>query len=131
MEDIITFLGKKDNEFENKINEKVDYLFKNKRIFKDEAESIDNLELLMLKEGVNISQEELKYIQRLCQTYNNDIRISSITSHRKYVGRFIVLAKKIILKVVSFSLKNYIKQQEEFNANTIKSLISLYNKNVN
>ncbi len=128
MDNIITFLGKKDEIFENKINDKVNNLYESGKINSDEVENIDKLQLAKLNKDIKITKDELRYIQRLCQTYDNDIRILNITSHRKYIGKYIVFVKKIILKVISFSLKNFIRQQEEFNTYTIKSLISLYNK---
>ncbi|MGI6681168.1 MAG: hypothetical protein ACOX3T_06790 [Bdellovibrionota bacterium] len=65
--------------------------------------------------------EVLEYIRFLCQRYDNEmIKPTNLVSHRKYIGRFITLAKKIIFRCVNFALRNYINQQKEFNAWGIK-----------
>lgn len=123
----ICYLGKNDVELEKEIQTNVKKQIDEKKYTQDEVKNISELGVKILDKNSYISDKSLGYIRFLCQSYNNELRLQNITSHRKYIGKFIVLAKKIIFRSLQFALKGFVNQQQEFNAGVIKCLISLQN----
>ena len=123
----IKYLGKENSQLENEISNNVISRTKNGSYTDDEIKSIKNFQVKILNNDVNISDKSLEQIRFLCQRYDNKLHPVNLVSHRKYIGKFITLAKKIIFRCTNFALKNYINQQNEFNAGVIKTFISLEN----
>ena len=70
--------------------------------------------------GVAMTEEQrLDKLRRLCQLWDVDVRVNNISSHRKVIGPFIVIVKKILFPFLKVLLKDFIEQQREFNATTI------------
>lgn len=126
----ICYLGTKNLELEKEIEANVNKKISDKKYTEDEVKSIKDMSAKILDDNVYISDKSLSYIRFLCQSYNNELRLQNITSHRKFIGRYIVLAKKIIFRALRFALKGFVNQQQEFNAGVIKAIISLENDKV-
>lgn len=50
------------------------------------------------------------------------IKNTNITSHRKYIGSFIVFCKKVIRRLLKWLFFSYIDQQNQMNAKTIETI---------
>ena len=74
-------------------------------------------------------QELLKWKNK-----NNDkFEVSShwaITSHRKFIGKFIIIGKKIVRKLLKWYVEPIIEQQNEFNGSITASINSLCNNEI-
>ena len=123
----IKYLGKENKELLNEISKRVTSKISNQSYTEDEIKCIKDFSVKILNNNVNISKKSLEQIRFLCQWYDNRLNPINMISHRKYIGKFITLAKKIVYRFTNFALKNYINQQNEFNAGVIKTLISLEN----
>lgn len=71
-----------------------------------------------------LSEKELdQEMGKLLTSLNEDIDCLSpqkITSHRKIIGSFIVLAKKIITRITRLVLEAYLERQRRFNENAVR-----------
>ena len=90
---------------------------------RDEIRRIEKLDLSVSKGRLDISDDTLDKLRRLCQLWDIDIRSAEITSHRKFIGPFIVAAKRLVYPVLRTFLKDTLSQQRDFNA-TVISLLS-------
>ena len=82
-----------------------------------------------VKGVLQVSNDQLEKLRRLCQVWDVDIRPGEITSHRPIIGRVIVAGKKLLFPVIRALLKNYLSQQREFNAAAISLLADLCSRN--
>ena len=72
---------------------------------------------------LTLSDIKLERIRRLCQLWDIELRSpNQITSHRKFVGPFIVAAKKLVYPILRVLLKDLIRQQRDFNGSVISYL---------
>lgn len=72
-----------------------------------------------------VADAQLEKLRRLCQLWDVDIRVGGISSHRKFIGPFIVAFKKVLFPLIKVLLKDFIEQQREFNATCIALLSEL------
>jgi hypothetical protein len=66
--------------------------------------------------------EDFRALTKFAQV---ELRPRELTSHRKYIGRFIVLFKKCAFKLMSALLKDTLRSQEIFNRKVVKTLATL------
>lgn len=89
---------------------------------------ISDMHLALAPQGLEISEESLEKLRRLCQLWDVDIRPSRISSHRKFIGPLIVKAKELLYPMLRVFLKDFIRQQRAFNAATIALIAEVVNK---
>ncbi len=75
--------------------------------------------------ALELTDARLEKLRRLCQTWEVGIKQANITSHRKIVGPFIVGVKRALFPILRILLKDFIKQQRDFNAAAITLLADL------
>lgn len=90
--------------------------------------NIQNRKMSLIPDDLVLSPERLEKLRRLCQTWEVDLRAGQITSHRKFVGPVIVRMKKILFPLVRFVMKDFIREQRDFNAATISIISDLCNE---
>jgi O-antigen chain-terminating methyltransferase len=81
----------------------------------------------------NLSEFDMEELLRWKNKNNDKYEITSywaITSHRKYIGKFLVLGKKIVRKLLKWYVNPIIEQQNEFNGSVTASINALYNNEV-
>ena len=122
----ISVCGKEDFEIEKSCEEN---LLKRKAEKSVLSQTIkDVIEMRLPLSGVAMTEEQrLDKLRRLCQLWDVDVRVNNISSHRKVIGPFIVLVKKILFPFLKVLLKDFIEQQREFNATTILLLSEINN----
>lgn len=91
----------------------------------DEVAYIAKVDLSVVKGDLRVSDECLEKLRRLCALWDIDLKVFSISSHRKILGPVIVALKKVLFPVLRVFLKECIKQQRAFNAETISYLAYL------
>lgn len=91
----------------------------------DEVEYIAKANFCPIKGHLQVSEQELCTLRRLCQAWNVEIRPIQISSHRAIIGPLIVAAKKVILPILRVLLKDLVTQQRDFNAAAISMLGTL------
>ena len=94
---------------------------------RDDAAYIAKLNLGLTKGALDVSDDHLEKLRRLCQLWDVDIRIGEISSHRKIIGPLIVGAKRLLYPVLRVFLRDFIRQQRSFNAAAISLLGDLSN----
>lgn len=90
-----------------------------------DIEYIRHLHLRFLDRENDIDDALLEKIRHLCRVWDLRIGAMNVTSHRKYLGPFIVAAKKLVIPLVRLALADVIKQQREFNGVAISVLSEL------
>lgn len=90
-----------------------------------DIEYISNLKKPIIQDSANINQARLETLRRLCQLWCVDIKISDFSSHRKFIGPIIINLKKITYPIFRLILKDFIKQQRDFNSEVILLLADL------
>ena len=91
--------------------------------------NIQNRKLDLIPKNLNVSDERLEKLRRLCQLWEVDIHLGEIRSHRKFIGPIIVGLKKLLFPVIRFMLKDLIREQRDFNAAAIILFADLCNQN--
>ncbi len=86
----------------------------------DEVERVKQLDFSVCKGELNVSDEILEKLRRMCQIWDVDIRVREISSHRKFIGPVIVAAKKLVFPVLRAFLNDTLRQQRDFNAAAIQ-----------
>ncbi len=92
------------------------------------------LEALTFELKLNSSEITAPFLDKLrtaCQLWDVDLRNQQITSHRKIIGPIIVSLKKLIAPIIKFFLKDFIRQQKDFNAAILALMIESKNSKKN
>jgi len=88
----------------------------------DNVQYLSRLDFAVASGGLAVSDESLEGLRKLCSVWDVDLKMFSITSHRKILGPFIIALKKILFPVLRVFLKEAIQQQRAFNAEVISYL---------
>jgi hypothetical protein len=89
---------------------------------------IASLSRPVLNEKLAVTAERLEKLRAMCQSWDVDFRPVQIASHRRFVGRFIVAAKRAVQPIIKAILKDTIAQQRNFNAAVISAVTDLSNE---
>jgi hypothetical protein len=79
--------------------------------------------LPFLSSTVDLSEEETTVLRNVARASQITLRPPVITSHRRVVGPFIVLLKRMLFPIVSMFLKDYVRQQAEFQSLVVHALL--------
>lgn len=88
----------------------------------DEIDFISSADFSVVQDRLLVSERELNVMRRLCQSWQVELRPMNITSHRKVIGPLIVGVKRLVYPLLQVLLKDFIKQQRDFNASAISML---------
>ncbi len=91
----------------------------------EEYNSVTEMKRTLFSGALKLGPQELENLRKLCQLWDIDIRPVEVTSHRKFIGPFIVLGKKIIYPILRVLLKDLLRQQREFNATSLSMIAYL------
>lgn len=91
----------------------------------EDVKYIAALNLKAVKGDLKVSDEVLEKMRRLCQIWDVDLKAKPISSHRKFVGPVIVAAKKMMFPIIRIFLKDFLRQQRQFNAGCISLLAEI------
>ncbi len=93
----------------------------------DQKKYLEALTFELTLNSSEISEQFLDKLRTACQLWDVDLRNQQITSHRKLIGPVIVSMKKVIAPVIKFFLKDFIRQQKDFNAAILALMIESKN----
>lgn len=88
----------------------------------DAVEYISKVDFSLVQGRLLANEQEMAIIRRLCQSWDVELRPFQITSHRPVLGKFIVALKKLAYPILRVFLKDFIKQQRDFNAASLALL---------
>ena len=87
---------------------------------------IANLSLPISRGNLEVSDEVLEKLRRLCQLWNvRFLESKEISSHRPFIGPIIVRLKKLLLPMIKTLMKDVIHQQRAFNAVAVQLLAEI------
>ena len=90
---------------------------------------IRDLTLAVTRKGnFECSEMQREMLRKLCSLHSVKLQLGEISSHRKYVGRFIVAGKKIAFRILRPFLEPMLRQQRAFNAEVIYMMADLANQ---
>ena len=87
--------------------------------------SVEKTTFRPIPEGTDLAPESIERLRRLCQLWEVRLRVNEISSHRKVIGPVIVFAKRIMLRLMQFLMKDALHQQRSFNAEVIRALAEM------
>ena len=90
---------------------------------------IRDLTLAVTHKGTfECSEDQREMLRLLCSLHSVKLQLGDISSHRKYIGRFIVAGKKIAFRILRPFLEPMLRQQRAFNAEVVYMLADLANQ---
>lgn len=107
--------GKEDPELALNIQKQAEALNLDPKHIQD----IKELSFRLVDSDLDLDSEMLNKLRMACQLWDVDLRMNNITSHRKFIGPVIVFIKKLFAPFIKFFLKDFIRQQKDFNAAVI------------
>lgn len=124
----LTINGESNTELEAKLAALVANKIATKEYEQRDLEYIDMLKRPLIDGSLITSTQRLEKLRTLCQLWDVDIKAVKITSHRPVIGPIIVAFKKALQPIIKILLKDFIRQQKDFNAATISLLADLSNE---
>ena len=112
-------------ELEHKLAESVRLKVQAGKFEQRDIEYLARLKRPLVDGTLAISDQRLEMLRRLCQLWEVDIKQGKITSHRKIVGPLIVAFKRALFPLLRVLLRDFIKQQRDFNSAAISLLADL------
>ncbi len=125
--DWISIAGESDHVVREALARKVADLRAAGKFTEADERHIAHLSFSVTRDGFVATPERVELLRRLCQIYSADVRPQAPTSHRKIVGPFIVLGKRILQPVINAVFGPALRNQREFNAHVVSLLTDLSN----
>lgn len=94
----------------------------------EDVEYLKAHELPLLGKQLFADEQSLEKLRQLAKCWDVELAPFQITSHRRFVGPFIVFAKKILFRVFAVQMEQSVKRQRDFNAKTVELMIALHSK---
>jgi hypothetical protein len=91
----------------------------------DEIAYIAAVDLRATSDVSRLDNAQLEKLRRMCQLWDIQLRPSSISSHRRFIGPVIVGFKRLLFSAIGVLLKDMIRQQREFNGAAIAAITAL------
>ena len=118
----LTVLGKDAPELAQELEERTAGRMAAGEFSEENVRYIRELDLSAAPGTLTVSDESLERLRKLCAVWDIDLKVFSITSHRRVLGPLIVAAKKLLFPLFRVFLKECIQQQRAFNAEVISYL---------
>ncbi len=110
-----------------RLNSAVESQIAQGKFSRDNIAYIEKMHLKAATSGnFKVGVEQLEKLRRACQVWDVDLHLREITSHRPVVGKVIVAFKKALYPVLKLFLKDFIRQQRQFNAAVLALIVDLY-----
>ncbi len=90
--------------------------------------NVERASFRAVPDGLELEDDAVERLRRLCQLWDVRILSRGVTSHRRFLGPIIVMAKTLLFKVLQFLLKDTLHQQRSFNAEVIRALAEMSTK---
>lgn len=119
MNNWLKICGNEDQEMQSQLLSKKQSLIDSGELTEDQIKYMKQVDLSITKGELDISDKALEKLRVLCQLWDVDIRPQRIESHRKFVGPIIITAKKLVFPILKSFMKDFVRQQKDFNAGVI------------
>lgn len=123
----LSVCGEPDSFLSQAMSEEISRLRSAGKFSQEDQAAIRELSFSVTRTGFSTSPERMELLRRLCQLYSADVRPLPPTSHRRLIGPFIVLAKRLFQPIIYSIFGRVLRNQSEFNAATISLLTDLCN----
>lgn len=124
----VAVCGNVDNELAGALQERIAALRAAGKFTEADQLHISGLSFSVTRDGFVATPERVELLRRLCQIYSADVRPPAPTSHRRVIGPFIVLGKRLLQPVINAVFGPALRNQREFNANVVSLLTDLSNE---
>ena len=124
----ISICGKRDAQIEEILEQRVQEHVQKKDYSPDNVSYLAKMNLHLSSSELQVSDEMLEKLRRLCQLWDVSLKPLQITSHRKYIGPLIVFTKKLTFRILQVLLKDFIRQQRSFNAACVDAIANSANQ---
>ncbi len=84
--------------------------------------------LPLLGKHLIADEQSLEKLRELAKCWDVELVPFQITSHRRFVGPYIVFIKKILFRIFAVLMKQSVRRQRDFNAKTVELMIALHSK---
>lgn len=121
----LKFAGEDNLELEKTLTERVKARIAKGDYSENDCKVIQQMRMSVVHGELPIDDYALEKLRHMCQLWDVDLRPRAITSHRKFIGPIIVASKKIFFPIIKIFLKDFIRQQRDFNAATIRMMGAL------
>lgn len=95
------------------------------KLSSSEIGRVTKLDLSVSNAELNLPDQQLEKLRRMCQIWDVDIRLTHLSSHRPWLGPLIVMAKKLVLPFLKLFLRDTLRQQRDFNAASLALMVDL------
>jgi hypothetical protein len=124
----IKVAGDENQALEEKLSALKEQRIQEKKYSENDCAVISEMEMSVIKGNLDVDALILERLRHMASLWDVDFRAQNITSHRKFAGPIIVAFKKALFPLIRFVLKDFIRQQRDFNASTIRLVGLLSNK---
>lgn len=121
----LAVLGEEDRELAERCGSRVSAARDRGDFTIEDQKYIDSLRLDAVADRLDVSDEILERLRRMCQCWNVELRSGEITSHRKFVGPLIVAGKRLVYPLLRALLRDTLREQRRFNAEALSLLAEL------
>lgn len=118
----LTVNGKKRPDLEESISVRLSQAIGEGSVKSRDLEYLRQYELVLLNHTSRLSDTHLELLRKLTASWDISAFPRTITSHRRIIGKFIVLVKRLIFPLVRAALKDELNQQRAFNGAVIEFL---------
>lgn len=114
--------GQPDEHLEARVRERLSRAIADRAIRRENLEYLSQYRVPLLERTAEFSDSHLELFRKLTVSWDLSVTQRTITSHRRFVGRLIVLAKRCVFPLVRAALKEELTRQREFNGAVVEFL---------
>lgn len=124
----VTIAGEEDTELEAELAARVERKIAAGDYKDNDIKYLRNHELPVTARSIEMDSKVLEKLRVLAATWDVRVQPSDITSHRPFIGQFIVGVKKALFPILDVLLKDTLRKQRDFNAALIELIAELHKK---
>lgn len=116
--------GGPNDELEIRLRDRLSRALAERQIRQEDLHYLSQHRVALLERTAAFSDHHLELFRKLTVSWELSVAQRAITSHRPFIGRFIVWAKSLFFPLVRAALKEELSRQREFNGAVIEFLAS-------
>lgn len=116
--------GQPNEQLEARVRERLARAIADRAIRPQDLNYLSRYRVALLERTAEFSDSHLELFRKLTVSWDLSVAHRTISSHRPFVGRFIVLAKRLFFPLVRAALKEELTRQREFNGAVVEFLAS-------
>lgn len=116
--------GQPNEQLEARVRERLSRAIAERKIRAEDLRYLSHYRVALLERTAEFSDSHLELFRKLTVSWDLSVTQRTLSSHRPFVGRFIVFAKRLFFPLVRAALKEELSRQREFNGAVIEFLAS-------